>query len=85
MSLPIYIPNNTFYGFVTVQIRDGRYRVTVERMVGRGSRLGPVNMNSLALENGEFDDKFLGQPAMVFDYTFDKIFSSLSKKQDDEW
>ena len=85
MSLPIYIPNNTFYGFVTIQIKEGRYRVTIERMVGRGSRLGPVNMNNMTLENGGFDDKFLGQPAMVFDYTFDKVFSKLSNKQDDEW
>ena len=85
MSLPIYIPNDYFSGFVTIQIRDGRYRVTVERIITTNPRLGKGPLDDLALSDGEFKEKFLGAPAEIINHNFDTIFSKLSTTEEDEW
>ncbi len=85
MSLPIYINNNDFYGFVTVQIKEDRYRVTVDRVIARNRRLGNMTMNDIGLVKGEIRDSFIGAESHIISNNFDRIFSKLSKKEDDEW
>ena len=86
MSLPIYIPNDKFSGFVTVQVKNNRYRVTVDRIITANPRLGQGPLDGLALDKeGAFKPAFLGDPATIIDYNFDKLFSGLAKPIDDEW
>ena len=86
MSLPTYIPNDYFYGFVTIEVKSDRYRVTVKRLNGRDDKLGKTIVDNIALtDSGELSDKFVGASSSVFDYTFTKIFSKIHEKNDDEW
>lgn len=86
MSLPIYLVNDTFSGFVTVQIKEDRYRVTVMRIVTHNPRLGSGSLEDLALKNGSIDPKFLDPAAIIMSHSFDGLFSELYKNTiDDEW
>lgn len=86
MSLPIYVVNNTFSGFVSVQIKENRYRVTVMRMLSHNQRLGTGPLETLAVKDGVVDPKFLDPAGVIIDDTFDGLFSELDKNDmDDEW
>lgn len=84
MSLPIYVVNNKYSAFVTVQVREGRYRVTAERIKTLNSSYGESDIESFALKNGDLDAKFLDAPAKILSSTFDKLFSGLDKTNDDD-
>lgn len=86
MSLPLYIANDKYSAFVTVQVREGRYRVTVDRIRHRNSNYGDGPLETFAIDkDGAFKEAFLGAPADVIEYTFDGLFSGLAKPVDDEW
>lgn len=88
MSLPLYIVNNTYSGFVTVQFREGRYRVSVSRVKCFNSHYGESDLETFALDKtrAAFDKKFLEAPAAIISYTFDSLLSKLDKNDnDDEW
>ena len=86
MSLPLYIVNDSFSGFVTGQSREGRYRVTVERIMTHSPQTGDGTLEYFALPGGAFKPDFLKSPAHIIDYTFDCIFRSIGKiDDDDEW
>lgn len=88
MSLPLYIVNNTYSGFVTIQFREGRYRVSVTRIRCLNSRYGESDLETFALDKNKvsFDKKFLEAPAAIISYTFDSLLSKLDKNDnDDDW
>ena len=86
MSVPIYLPNGIFSAFVKVQIKEGRYRVTVSRIWYHIDRMGDTALESMALnDDGKIEDKFLGAPAKILNYNFFSLFCNLGETDDDEW
>lgn len=84
MSIPIYLANGIFYGYVTVQVREGRYRVTVERIVFEN--MGTSEIEYFAIKDGALKKGFLEKDGKIMDYTFDSLFSKLANSVlDDEW
>lgn len=81
--LPIYLVNGRMTAFVTVQIKEDRYRVTVERMVFHLDRLGDTQLEPMALrENdpGQFKDSFRDNgPKNIINYNLGRIFDSLKQ------
>ena len=86
MSLPLYIVNDSFSAFVSVQIREGRYRVTVERIMIHSPQTGDGELEYFALRGGSFKPDFLKSPSEIIDHTLDSIFCNIGKiDDDDEW
>lgn len=86
MSLPLYVVNDTYSGFVTVQLKEDRYRVTVDRIRCFNSHYGDGSLEDFAVgKEGALDPAFLKAAAAVLEYTFDGLFSGLAKQVDDEW
>ena len=87
MSLPIYVANDTFSGFVSVEIKPNRYRVTVARILTHNDKLGVNHLEDLATkDDGGFKSDFLQPAGRIIAFTFDKVFSSLQYNNiDDDW
>ena len=85
MSVPIYLPNGIFSAFVKVQIKEGKYRVTVSRIGYHIDRMGDSSLSDMALEDGKFSDKFFGAPSKIINYNFFGLFNDLGENDDDEW
>lgn len=86
MSLPIYLPNGYFSAFVIVQVKEGRYRVTVRRIAYHLDRLGDSMLSDVSLnDDGSIMDKFVGAPANVINYNFFNLFANLGEEEDDDW
>lgn len=87
MSLPIYLSNNTFSGFVSVEIKPDRYRVTVARILTHNDKLGIVPLEELATkEDGGFKSDFLQPAGRIIASTLDKVFIALQDNSiNDEW
>ena len=84
MSLPIYIPSNSFSAFVIVQVKEDRYRVTVRRIYLE-DKLGVSSLTTFAVKDGKIDDKFAGAPSDVINYNFFALFSDLGEEVDNDW
>ena len=84
MSLPIYLPNGVFTAFVIVQVKEGRYRVTVRRIYLE-DKLGVSGLTTFAVKDGKIDDKFVGAPSDVINYNFFSLFCDLGEEVDNDW
>ena len=85
MSLPIYLPNGVFSAFVIVQVKEGRYRVTLRRVGYSIDRMGSSMLSSMAVKEGAFDDKFVGPPSDVLNFNFFNLFCDLGEEVDNDW
>ena len=87
MSLPIYLTNGVFSGFVTVEYKPDRYRVTINRLVVGNKRLGDSDLEAYALKDdgSGIKDEFQDPAGKILAHTFDAFFSWLSNEIDDEW
>lgn len=89
---PIYLLSNLFTGYVVIDYKETRYRVTIrkimmEKLYTDGlSRMGTKEtLNSYAIRPGKnkMKDSFMGPASEILDFTFNKIFTI--KKQDNNW
>ena len=86
MELPIYLVNDKFSAFVTVQVREGRYRATVERIKMYSRNYGESTIESQAVKGGALAPKFQGAPARIVGHNLDSILSQLDKNTaNDDW
>lgn len=86
MRLPLYVVNDTYSAFVMVQIKDGRYRVTLSRILAHNSSFGDCHLDEFAVSDGEIDAKFLVQAGRIAGYTFNSLLSNLGiNDEDDDW
>ena len=87
MSLPIYLTNDTYSGFVSVEIKPNRYRVTVARIITHNDKLGSGPLEDLATkEEGGFKSDFLQPAGRIIAYTLDKVFSGIQDNNiNDDW
>lgn len=92
-NVPIYVATSDFTGFATIQVKDGRYRVTVERivMICKEDGLSKVgdekNLEIWALRKGNLTKGFLEAPADVYNRFLTGLFTLKTKSflENDEW
>jgi hypothetical protein len=94
MVTPIYIARSFFDGFVIIDFKDGKYRVTLKKIVltqkyndtlteqGEKSSIEPW---SLKKGKNEFKDAFIKTPSKILDYTFSKRFDFSEKQNNENW
>lgn len=89
MSTPIYIARSFVNGGVNIQCKDGRYRVTLTNLTLEQKYNDPLSKQGEKSKIESYSGKkeikgsFLKKPALILNYTFDKIFTF--KKSDDNW
>lgn len=94
MNTPIYVARSFFSGFVVIEIKEGRYRVTLKRILLSQKYDTPISemgeMKSLetyAIKKGksEFTPGFMKIPSKILDYTFSNLFLFNEKSDQDDW
>lgn len=86
MSVPLYLPNGVFSAFVIVQVKEGRYRVTVRRITYHVDRIGSSMLSDVSLsDDGTITDKFTGAPANIINFNFFNLFCNLGEEEDNDW
>lgn len=91
MGIALYIRDQRCSCYFTVDIREGRYRVTARNLVFTPkydtglSRMGEENpVETYALKGQGFRDVFFDGPAQSIDKTFTDLFT-INAGDDDEW
>ncbi|ROI02952.1 hypothetical protein EGI16_12340 [Chryseobacterium sp. G0240] len=96
-SMSMYIGSGVFFGGVTINFKEDKYRVTVDNIMYDFSYISIAtmsdvqtrnNLEEVALKRGsnEFKKGFLKRDSEVLNYTFNDIFDvSKFKKMDENW
>lgn len=92
-AIPIYAAGSDVSCFVTVQIKDGRYRVTADNIVLTENSTGGLMeegtenpIETWAVRNGEITKAFSKVPSQLYDKFFSGMFLLEGKSYiDDEW
>jgi hypothetical protein len=90
-TVPSYVGNTRVSGFALIELKDGRYRVTLSKILlidavnaGGVFKIGQERyLNDFALVNGKPRDYFKKAPSVIYDYTFNKLLELKEKKKDD--
>lgn len=86
MSAPIYIANGMLEAHAIVQVKEGRYRVTVDGITTQIPRDKPTRLELYALRrNGEFKDGFFNAAAIILDNNLFSLFDVTTKLIDHNW
>ena len=72
---------------IVVQIKDNRYRVTVNNIECHIERVGTSKLNIMASSNvGDFTPQYRTITEHIIDYNYDKMFSKLASSDlNDNW
>lgn len=91
-SVPIYVSTYDFTGFASVQVKDGRYRVTVENIVmicnteGLSKVGDETTLETWAVRNGKLTGGFSKIPSDVYNRFLTEKFTMKAKSYlDNEW
>lgn len=80
MKTAMYISMYNYIGFMVIDIKENKYRVTIKKI--RVNGFNDVKINTLpddcsleyfALKNGNFRPAFIKNDAPIFEYTFNKL------------
>ena len=81
MDIPIYVSGNDLSCFVTVQVKEGRYRVTVERMSLVAHTTGGLYVEgesspieTHAVKKGGYTNHFNKSPKVIYDKCLSDLF-----------
>lgn len=91
---PVYISTSSIYGFVTIEYKEGRYRVTLRKiffaqkfdymLAEKGERIS-IETYCSKNSNGELRPAFTKAPSKILDYTFSKRFDFNKKQNSEDW
>ncbi len=92
-SLPLYATASDITCFVTIQIKDGRYRITADNILTVENRTdgmfkeGDENpIETWAVKKGEISNAFSKIPSQLYNGYFSNLFLFQKKSYiDDEW
>lgn len=85
-QLQVYITNDEFTGFTTIQVKPDRYRVTVSRIRCHHPHYGTSGLEAFAVDGKRFNTQFLERSAHVIDANLSALFDSLNNTlQNDDW
>lgn len=94
MVTPIVISGSFFDGFVIIDFKDGKYRVTLKKIFltkkysdSLSEQGEKSSFESLCLKKGknEFRDAFTKSPSKILNYTFSKRFDFSEKMNNENW
>lgn len=94
MSTPIYIARNFFDGYVIIEFKEARYRVTVKNIMltqqyddGLSKEGEKTTIETYAIKSGknEIKNAFSKSPSIILDYTFTNIFNFKRSETNDQW
>lgn len=93
MSVPMYIARNFVHGFVLIEYKDMRYRVTVKNIFLTQKYEDAISDDGQKTEieifavdrKGGIKKQFKKKPSEILDYTFTKAFTFIETEQNDEW
>ena len=92
-AVPMYVVNYDVSGFVTVQLKESKYRVTVDNIIlvrNLTTRLGKEGeeepIETWAVKSGELTSGFKKTPSLIYDMYFSNLFQFQKKSYiNDEW
>lgn len=91
MNVPIYTRYDVT-GTVSVQFKDGRYRVSLRNIVIVSDQvhdlLDPtteLDQFALKKDKSAFKPGFLKAPCAIYEYTFNEVFTAMTSSNDDNW
>lgn len=92
-TIPMYVSGNDVSCFVTIQIKDGKYRVTVDNIILTENITAGVfkegtenQLETYAVRQGELTSGFQKKPSKVYNGYFSGLFLFQKKSYiDDEW
>ena len=94
MSTPIYISRSHINGFVVLEFKDGRYRVTLKKIVLTQKYNDPLTkqgekttIETFGLKKGEnvMTSSFKKSPSLILNYTFSNKFEFKKLNQRKDW
>jgi hypothetical protein len=93
MSIPMYVPRHSYVGYINIEMREGRYRVTIKRILLTKKYNDPISEQGTQLEleffaltdEGEFSRNFKKKPSTILNYTFTKEFDFKELSIRDDW
>lgn len=92
MSIPMYVPRHIYTGFVKVEFKEGRYRVTLQDILltkryddGISEQGTEMELEFFALSNGKLSKNFKKKPSIILNYTFTKEFGFKAITDDKDW
>jgi hypothetical protein len=91
MNTPIYVARSRIKGFLTIEIKDTRFRATIKDIIliqkyddGLSKQGEETSLSSFALKGStDFKSAFLKTPAIVFNFSLEKRISVI--KSEDKW
>lgn len=89
---PIYILSTNVTSFVIIEYKEGRYRVTLKKIILTQSSDNPLAkqgetdpLDDFAIKNGKYRNNFINQASKIYDYSFNKIFEIKNSPKNDNW
>lgn len=92
MNTAMYISRSYFKSFVLIELKDGRYRITLKEMKlvqkysdGLNEEGEISELKDYAIKNSktEFRKSFKKAPSGILNFTFEKVFGIKKKKKSD--
>lgn len=76
-NTPVYVSSHDIAFFCTIQFKEGRYRATLERIIGIENRTDKLYhdgdsrpLDAFAIKEGEFRDIFTRKPSEIYNKLF---------------
>lgn len=93
MEIPIYVSANDLSCFVTIQVKEGRYRVTAEKLTLVAHTTGGLyvagekaSMETYAIKKGTFSNNFNKSPKIIYDKCLlDAFFIKAKTYINEDW
>lgn len=93
MSTPMYVSRSFIEGFVKIEFKQGRYRISIKNIMliqkyddGVSKEGEKSSLESFAIKKGNIMKKpFTKSPSKILDYTFTKEFNLKAKTKTDNW
>ncbi len=94
MVCPMYIARSFFDGFVIIEFKENRYRVTLKNIMltqkyddGLSKEGERTTLETFALKNGQnvMKSAFVKNPSFILNFTFSNIFNFTKLAEDDKW
>lgn len=93
MDIPIYVSANDLSCFVTIQVKEGKYRVTAEKLTLVAHTTGGLyvagekaSMETYAIKKGTFSKHFDKSPKIIYDKCLlDAFFIKAKTYINEDW
>ena len=92
MNTAMYISRSYFKSFVLIELKEGRYRITLKEMklvqkysdgLNEEGEISELKDYAVKNNNSDFRKSFKKAPSGILNFTFDKVFEIKKKKKSD--